>query len=171
MKKAILVDTSSAILLYKSDWMIPLMKGYRVGTGPAAFREMTVSGYPGASAFAGWQKQHQLTIHPPSAHDATREQALSRLGPGERECINLYRSGIGTFIVIDDGPGAGYCRKNTIPYVNALLVPRLLSPGASIDQADVTNATREIYARGRYAPWVLEYALTCPVEDLLFFLP
>lgn len=171
MKKTILIDASSAILLFKSDWMIPLMKGYRVETGAVAFREMTVSGYPGASAFAHWQRKHQLTLHPPSAPGATREKALNRLGPGERECITLFRSGIGTFIVIDDGPGAGYCRRKTIPYVNALLVPRLLSPGATIDHAGVAAAIRTIYSCGRYAPWVLEYALTCPAEDLSFFLP
>jgi hypothetical protein len=30
---------------------------------------------------------------------------------------------------------------------------------------------QQIFAIGRYAPWVMEYALTCPPEDLVFFLP
>lgn len=171
MKKTILIDTSSAILLFKSDWMAPLINNYRVGTGPAAFQEMTVTGYPGARAFALWQQKHQLTIHPPCAPGVTPETDLRRLDPGERECIRLYTSGIGAFVIIDDGPGAAYCRRKPIPYVNALLVPRLLSPGATANGAGVATAIRKIYARGRYASWVLEYALTCPAEDLSFFLP
>jgi len=171
MKKTVLIDTSSAILLFKSDWMIPLLNGYRVGTGPAAFQEMTVTGYPGARAFAHWQQKHQLTIHSPCAPDVTREKDLRRLDPGERECIRLYTRGMGTFIIIDDGPGAAYCRRKTIPYVNALLIPRLLSPGATANGAGVAAAIRKIYACGRYASWVLEYALSCPAEDLTFFLP
>lgn len=171
MKKAVLIDTSSAILLFKSDWMIPLMKGYRVGTGPVAFREMTATGYPGATAFTQWQQQNRLVLHPRCPTGHARQRDLHRLDPGERECINLFYSGAGTFIIIDDGPGAAFCRREAIPYVNALLIPRLLGPGAAIDGAGIEAAIQKIYVRGRYAPWVLEYALTRPLEDLGFFLP
>lgn len=171
MKKAVLLDTSSAILLFKSNWMVPLMKGYRVGTGPAAFREMTVTDYPGARAFTQWQQEDRLALYPRCSPDLTGGMNLQRLHPGERECIGLYTCGVGRFIIIDDGPGAAFCRREAIPYVNALLIPRLLNPDASIGDAGVEAAIRQIYARGRYAPWVLEYALTCPPEDLAFFLP
>ena len=64
MKKSILIDASSAILLFKSGWMAPLMEHYRVETGPAAFREMTVADYRGASAFRQWQQEERLVLHP-----------------------------------------------------------------------------------------------------------
>jgi hypothetical protein len=171
MKKTVLIDTSSAILLFKSGWMTHLLRGYRVGTGPAAFREMTVTNYPGAAAFSQWQQQNHLTVHPPCPPGLTTQRDRHRLDPGERGCIDLFYSGAGTFIIIDDGPGAAFCRRETIPYFNALLIPRLLSPVAAIDGADIEAAIQKIYARGRYAPWVLEYALTCPPEALSFFLP
>lgn len=171
MKKAVLIDTSSAILLYKSDWMAPLMEHYRLGTGPTAFREMTVPNHPGARAFTRWQRERRLMLHAPKGSADASAAGLNRLDPGERECIHLYFGGAGAFIIIDDGPGAAFCRREAIPYVNALLIPRLLDPYPAAGRSRIVAAIHAIYARGRYAPWVLEYALTCPPEDLAFFRP
>jgi hypothetical protein len=171
MKKSILIDASSAILLFKSGWMAPLMENYRVGTGPAAFREMTVADYPGASAFRQWQQEERLVLHPRCPSEMSIGTNRQGLDPGERECITLFLSGTGTFIVIDNGPGAAFCRREAIPYVNALLIPRLLSPASATARADAATAMQQIFAIGRYAPWVMEYALTCPSENLMFFLP
>jgi hypothetical protein len=171
MKKSILIDASSAILLFKSGWMAPLMENYRVGTGPAAFREMTVANYPGASAFLQWQQEERLVLHPQCPPELSVRTDRNGLDPGERECISLFLNGSGAFVVIDDGPGAAFCRREAIPYVNALLIPRLLSPASATARVDAEAAMRQIFAIGRYAPWVLEYALTCPLEDLTFFLP
>lgn len=171
MKKAVLIDASSAILLYKTNWMAPLLDRYRVGSGPAVYREMTVPDHPGAEAFARWRQERRLVLHTCCGADHEPPAALNRLDPGERECIQLYLSGIGKFIVIDDGPAAAFCRKNAIPYVNALLVPRLLAPRPIRDRRGVKNAVLAVYAEGRYASWVLEYALTCSDEELTFFLP
>lgn len=171
MKKSILIDASSAILLFKSGWMGPLMEHYRVGTGPAAFREMTVADYPGASAFRQWQQEARLILHPQCLPAVSVGTDRNGLDPGERECITLFLRGTGTFVVIDDGPGAAFCRREGIPYVNALLIPRLLSPASAAARADAETAMQQIFAIGRYGPWVLEYALTCPPEALVFFLP
>jgi hypothetical protein len=171
MKKSILIDASSAILLFKSGWMAPLMENYRVGTGPEAFREMTVADYPGASAFRQWQQEKRLVLHPQCPPEVSIGTNRPGLDPGERECITLFLNGTGAFVVIDDGPGAAFCRREAIPYVNALLIPRLLSHASTTVREDVQTAMQRIYASGRYAPWVLEYALTCPPEDLAFFLP
>jgi hypothetical protein len=147
------------------------MDHYRVGTGPVVFREMTVPDHPGAGAFARWQQERRLALHTRNGACAVLPSALKRLDAGERECIDLYLEGAGKFIIIDDGPAAAFCRRRAIPYVNALLVPRLLTPLPVQDRTEVKNAVLAIYAKGRYAPWVLEYALTCPDEDLTFFLP
>ena len=171
MKKTVLIDASSAILLYKSDWMAPLMEQYRVGTGPAAFREMTVPNHPGARSFTRWQREERLVLHPPVGSAAAAPADLNRLDPGERECLHLYFGGAGRFIIIDDGPAAAVCRREAIPYVNALLIPRLLDPTPALGGSGIDAAIQTIYTRGRYAPWVLEYALTCPPEELAFFRP
>jgi len=171
MKKTVLIDASSAILLYKTHWMAPLLDRYRVGIGPAVYGEMTVPDHPGAKAFARWKQERRLILHTSCGGDSEPPAALKRLDPGERECIQLYFSGAGKFIVIDDGPAAAFCRRNAISYVNALLVPRLLDPRPIGHRTGLRKAVRAIYAEGRYASWVLEYALNCPDEDLAFFLP
>jgi hypothetical protein len=172
MKKSILIDTSSAILLFKSRWMAPLLAAYQVGTGPTVFQEMTVPNHPGADTFRRWQHEKRLILHAPMGSAVKPADELDRLDPGERECIRLYYAGRGRFIVIDDGPGAAFCRREAIPYVNALLVPRLLARHPLSDASGrLTAAIRTIYANGRYAPWVLDYVLNCSADDLSFFLP
>jgi hypothetical protein len=170
MKKRVLIDTSSAILLYKTGWMAALMESYQVVTGPAAFREMTVAHYPGAEAFARWHREKRLALQSPPTVPGL-PGGHPRLDPGERECIGLYYAGAGAFIVIDDGPGAAFCRRQAIPYVNALLMPRLLKPDLASRGSAVDAHIQKIFRIGRYAPWVLEYALTCPAENLRFFRP
>ena len=171
MKKAVLIDASSAILLFKTNWMVPLLDHYRVGIGPTVYREVTVPHRPGAAAFARWRQERRLALHPRNATTAKSPARSNRLDPGESECIALYEEGAGKFIIIDDGPAAAFCRRRAIPYVNALLVPRLLVPRPVRDRAGLQDAVLAIYAEGRYASWVLEYALTCPDENLAFFLP
>ena len=171
MKKAFLIDASSAILLFKTNWMASLFDHYRVGLGPTVYRELTVAGHPGAEAFVRWRQEERLVMHDRNGTAPEPPIALKRLDAGERECIRLYREGAGRFVMLDDGPAAAFCRRAAIPYVNALLVPRLLTPRPVRDRTGLQNAVRAVYAEGRYAAWVLEYALTCPDEDLAFFLP
>ena len=171
MKKTVLIDTSSAILLFKSGWMDPLLASYRVGTGPTAFREMTVANYPGARTFTRWQQENRLAIHSPRAPAHRGGSDSHRLDAGERECIALYHEGTTAFIIIDDGPGAAFCRRQSIPYVNALLIPRLVNRAGAMARSEVVAAMRKIYSSGHYARWVLDQALACPSDDLTFFLP
>ena len=169
--KAALIDTSSAILLYKTGWMAPLLKVYRIGAGPAVWQELTVAHYPGARAFTRWHRENRITIHRQPEESPGTAGGPYRLGPGEEECIALYHQGAGAFIIVDDGPAAAFCRREKIPYVNALLIPRLLSPDGAADDPEVVAAMQKISAIGRYASWVRTYAFNCPSEDLAFFRP
>jgi hypothetical protein len=172
LPKPVIIDASSAILLYKTGWMVPLMQRYRVGTGPVVWRELTVGNHPGARAFPRWRRAG--LIHVRDDHLVRPRGAdgrLDRLGAGERECIGFYLGGNGVFIIVDDGPAAAYCRHEQIPYINALLVPRLLDPDTAADGPGVATAMQQILAIGRYANWVAAYARTCRPEDLAFFRP
>ncbi len=171
--KSILVDSSSAILLYKSGWLDATLKKFHLKTGRSAFRELTIAGYPGADCFQALVAGRRLEILPPvTALPEKKDPALTGMGPGERECILHYRSGAGAFILLDDGRGAAYCRGHGIPYVNALLIPRILAladPG--IDRGTVGEAMTRIYWLGRYAPWVRDHAHNCSDASLIAFLP
>jgi hypothetical protein len=172
--KSVLIDASSAILLYKAGWLDATLAHYRLQTGQAAARELTVPGYPGAARFRQLTDTRALAIldAPPAAAQAPGGAALTAMGPGERECIQHFLAGAGDFILMDDGRGAAFCRDHSIPYTSALLIPRILSladPG--VGGRDLAAATARIYALGRYAPWVLAYARRCEDADLAPFRP
>ncbi len=157
--KAILVDSSSAILLYKSGWLDATLDFFLLQTGRAACRELIVPGYPGAARFQHLFEQGQIEILPDADAAFDADAALNAMGAGERECIRHYLTGAGAFILLDDGRAAAYCRARNIPYINALLVPRILAlANEAITAPAVADAMAHIYALGRYAPWVWEYA-------------
>jgi hypothetical protein len=171
--KSVLIDASSAILLFKSGWLDATLERYRLQTGRAAARELTIPGYPGAARFRELAAARRIEVLPVAAAAAdSGDAALNSMGPGERECILHFQSGSGHFILMDDGRGAAYCRDHGIPYTNALLMPRILAladPG--IGAQALREATARIYGLGRYAPWVLDYARQCDDAILAPFRP
>lgn len=169
-RKSALIDASSAILLFKSRWLNAVAAAYALKTAESALRELTVPGYPGAECFQRMAAEGLLEVLP-----ATREMPLpadlAALDPGERECIALFLAGRAGFIIIDDGRGSACCRRRRIPFVNALLMPRLLSPVGRGQAAEVTQAVQEIFRHGHYASWVLDFALQSNPETLASFRP
>jgi len=58
-----------------------------------------------------------------------------------------------------------------IPYIKALLVPRLLYESQKISKTLYQTAKKFLKSHGRYAGWVIEYAENCPSRELSCFLP
>ncbi len=171
--KSILIDTSSAILLYKAGWLDTTLAHYHLRTGSAAYRELTVPDYPGADLFKRLTAQGRLEVLPATtAPPWISDPGLTSLGAGERECIQHFLAGAGQFILMDDGRGAAYCRDHGIPYVNALLMPRILVRSEpEIGRLNVPRALAQIFHLGRYAPWILDFARHCSDEVLAPFRP
>ena len=97
--------------------------------------------------------------------------ALLRLGAGERDTLCLYESGRGSFVVLDDRKGANYCRRQNIPYINALLVPRILQMSGRLSEAECRERIGLLLYCGRYAPRIVQYASTCDPQRLARFMP
>lgn len=171
--KSILVDSSSMILLYKSGWLDATLDKYHFLTGQSVSRELTVPGYPGAARFQRLVADGRLEVLPViDVPPGSGDPALKEMGPGERECIAHFLAGSGTFILLDDGRGARFCRAHRIPYTNALLIPRILAlADPTIDAQVVADAMAQIDHIGRYAAWVREYARNCEDAALSSFLP
>lgn len=171
--KSVLIDSSSAILLFKSGWLDATLNHFLLKTGRAASRELTIPGYPGASRFQLLLERARIEVLPPiPAPSNNRDTALTGMGDGERECIRHFLAGAGRFILIDDGRAAAYCRAHRIPYVNALLMPRILAlADSAIDGAAIKDAMATIYKLGRYAPWVRDHARNCSDTTLHPFSP
>lgn len=164
-------DASSAILLTRADLMEEIAGAYQLWTSETAYQEMTRPGYPGSATLAGMAATEQISIAsagPPSKDEPT---GISALGGGERDCIRLKRAGIGSFVILDDGPGVAICRRLGIAHTNALLMARILFTANRIDRIRYHRAMDTLAAIGRYSPKVITYANKCSRSALIRFFP
>jgi hypothetical protein len=172
--KRVLIDSSSAILLFKGGLFDRLLRLYRVLAVASVYRELTAAGHSGAAVFHRLGRDRVLQVL--ALDDAGPAPACkipdpAGLDPGERDTIRQYIRGQGDFIMIDDGRGAGYCRRHAIPYINALLFPRLLYIGGHMTRQGCRAKMDCIFSLGRYSPNIMAYALRCRPQELAFFKP
>ena len=99
------------------------------------------------------------------------EVHLQKLDKGECDTILLFHGGYGDFLVTDDGAAAKFCLNNKIPFVNSLLILRILNHSLIISNASYNDGVQSLLALGRYSKKVREYARSCLDSELLFFLP
>lgn len=158
-----LVDSSSAILLYKAGLFERLTEIYQVMLTEVVFAELTCAGYPGAGVF----KESAVTLFCPVSA-AGIDQSL---GKGERDTIAGYLQGFGDFVLIDDGSGARYCKEKGIPFINALLVPKVLFLAGIMEEAEQHGKRELLMNIGRYSRKVVEYAADCGRKELEPFIP
>ncbi|NLJ29191.1 hypothetical protein [Desulforhabdus amnigena] len=173
MMKTILIDASSAILLYKADAFSTLIHVYDLRMTPSVFTELTREGYLGTEVFkrccnrvTRWEGSAEGIKFMPDGFPP-----LPHLGNGERDTIGQYLQGIGNFIIMDDGRAAAYCRDNSIPYINALLFPRILYLSGILSQTEYRRKVDILIQVGRYSKKIIEYANHCGLKDVEFFLP
>lgn len=150
--------------------MEAFVSSYHVKISNAVYVELTLNGYEGAETFSTYIEKGRVSLVEISSFGGA-ERLPTKLDDGERETILAYFHGHGEFIVIDDKKGAQYLRNHKIPYVNALLVPRLLFFAKKMSAQTFQNASSFLKENGRYAQWVKEYAENCPLEALAQFLP
>ncbi|MGA1842745.1 MAG: hypothetical protein ACMUIU_19175 [bacterium] len=79
------------------------------------------------------------------------------LDKGERTAVNLFREMEADYLLLDDKKAAIYCKKNSIPYVNALLIPFYLRGCDAIDEQMMEKKITLLKGIGHYAEWIKEY--------------
>ncbi|MGD8368021.1 MAG: hypothetical protein PVG78_10285 [Desulfobacterales bacterium] len=169
-QKRTIVDSSSAILLAKIGLFHRLTEIYEVVMAEAVYGEIARKGYPGACGFAAARRAGQIRVlSPEGSFLPTAEDALT--GAGERETIRLYARGEGDFVIIDDRKGAGFCRSAGIPYINALLFPRILRLVGELSESEYRRRTGQLLQNGRYSANIVEVAAGASRERLGRFLP
>jgi hypothetical protein len=167
--KTAIVDASSAILLFKAGLFDRLIRTYAATFPEAVWTELTADGYPGAAAFRRAVRLRRVAVPPAPGHPLPSEAAA--LHAGEREAVALFLSGAGDFLVLDDRRGALACRALSIPFVNALLFPRILWLSGRMAESGFRRATARVAAAGRYGEDVRAKARTLGKNDLAVFLP
>lgn len=173
--KQCLIDSSSAILLYKSGLFLNLTEVYRVVMAASVFEELTVVGYPGAGMFAECGATGLVLIQPSATGQMARgmpDDDLLALDAGERDTILCCRETHGlSFIVLDDGRAARYCRQRKIPYINAILFARIAYLAGMLTVKDYRGKYEKLSSIGRYSEEIMAYARHSSRKDIAHFLP
>ena len=169
MKRA-LVDASSAILLYKADIFDAVAGVYRLSVVPAVLDEITVPGRSGADRFADYFDAKRVVLSESGGCNAAAAADTGNLDAGERDTILAFEERCADFIIIDDRKGAQYCRDRHLPYINALLCPKLLFLAGVIERQTCRSATDALIQNGRYSRSIISYAEKCSTKALTPFL-
>jgi len=172
--KKILIDASSAILLFKTDLCELLFDVYHVAITKSVFNELTQEGYPGAIEFQGWLAENRFSIIP-LLEEGTQQNIprfqVPGLDVGELDTIRLHEKGYCDFVITDDGRAAGYCKRHEIPFINALLFPKVLHFSERLPENLCNPKMKRLFAAGRYSSAIKDWAMNCSKESLDFFLP
>ncbi len=165
----ILIDASSAILLYKAGVLDNVLDAYEVWMSGAVFKEVDKEDRPGARAFREAIRTHRITVGPERAESAFA--AAPSLGEGERETLIQFLSDGDRFrfIETDDGDAARLCRSMGLPFVNALLMVRLLRWAGHLPREKSASAWATLQTIGRYSTEIIQKAETISPDHLLAF--
>jgi len=166
--KTVIIDSSSAILLYRCGAIPALLKCFLVVIPDAVFSELTVPGHDGADYFSSLCVSGDIKIL--KTHGIPAEKFSGSLHKGEREVVTLFNECKGDFIIIDDGKGSAFCRNNNIPYINALLAVKILHFKRLINDQEYFDAWRWLIGNGRYSAGIIEWAENADEQKLDFFL-
>lgn len=170
--KQVLVDSSSAIILQKTGLITLLMNLYRPIITESVFKELTRNTYPSSEIFKSYCKHKKLHVQPLNAETQERRMtAIFSLNRGERDTILQYIEGTGDFILLDDGKAARYCSKNNLPFISAILFPRILQLTGELTEAESDQKSKDIIEIGRYSQKIIEMAREMSRNELKNFFP
>ncbi len=150
----IVIDSSSVILLYKCGAAEILLHNCCCIIPDSVRCELEAPGRPGAEYFSLCISAGILTV----AEVSPLHTVMSKMGAGERGVISLFNSGIGDYIIMDDGKGAAYCRKSGIPYINALLAVKIIFFKGIITGEEMGKMFSWVKKNGRYSDAVIQWA-------------
>ncbi len=164
--KTVLIDASSAILLFKADLFLPCTRSFSLVMAEEVFKEVTVNGYPGAGFFKTLKTKMKI-----QAPVRKAVMNIGKMDQGEQDTLVLYTSLESSFIIMDDGRGAKYCCSRGIPFINALLVPKIFWYSGCMDQKTYMKKTERLIELGRYSQKIINTAKTLSKTDLAGFVP
>jgi predicted nucleic acid-binding protein len=174
MKKKSLIDASSAILLYKANLLRELTYLYQVYATSSVVHELTAEDHAGAEMFLhGFanDKFKIIDIEGIAVNSKKPLLPIDSLDKGESDTIKCFQAGKGDLIITDDGRAARYCTENGLPFINALLVPRLLYFADYFSLQESCDKMDDVIDLGRYSAAIIKWARNCLRQDLAFAMP
>ncbi len=151
-RKRLIADSSSLILLTKAGLLKPLLDTFQVIVPPLVYEEMTRKDQPDGRLLRTCLQEGLYQIQTPSVlnHNA------HGLKGGDREVFILHQE-LGGTILTDDGRLAALCRRQRLPYLNALTAAVDIWRYHHIDFSTLYQALLRLIQLGRYSDWVVAY--------------
>ena len=169
--KTVFTDTSSAILLHKAGILTFFSQLFSLVVPPAVQAELIQNHYPDAQIFCDHIHQGRIEVAPlsePCLGDNL--SGFQRLDSGEKETIGLFLFFQTGFLLTDDGMAAKFCLGHGLPFINALLVPKIFWYNGDMTQTDANLLTKQIASLGRYSDRVKTIASGMTRKELSVFL-
>ena len=166
-------DASSTILLYKTGLLDAFTDAWNPAWSRGVFTELTCPGYPGENRFTALADRGRvriLTPEPVPSSGCKTWPDRNRMDLGEYETLCLYLHNREGFILADDKKAARFCLDAGIPFINALLVPKLLYFAGRMDANSASRKTQDLSREGRYSDRIHEKARALDQDDLAFFI-
>ncbi|MEE4243729.1 MAG: hypothetical protein V2I36_19880 [Desulfopila sp.] len=161
--KRVVADSSAIILLQKTALLDIFRTTYDVVVAPAVYRELTSSPKKGAAELA---ELLRASVCEPGQGCEKKE-----MGDGEGETLCLYGEGTGDFVIVDDKKAANACKREAIPFINSLLVPRILHESKVIRRDAFHYYTARLIQEGYYSERIIRRAADLSQEELHPFFP
>lgn len=172
MALPVFTDASSAILLQKAGLFDLFSKAFRVVFAQSVFQEITRAGYFGADFFLTVSARGQVSVAALSETSRPEENQQKRaMGHGEWDTLCLFMKNKTGFVLMDDKKGARWCMGHGLPFINALLVPKILCYTGLMDEAACKHSMEYLCKTGRYGQNIIAIAYGLSKNDLLTFIP
>lgn len=170
------IDASSAILLYKIGLFDLCSQYFSMIMEAHAYKEVRVPDHPGAKFFLSMVQKNSLKVLKSNPDCLVDIFLPENLDLGERQTLKLYFQNTcpnqrHAFIIIDDAKGAKFCLRRNVPFINALLVPKILWFAGILKKHDYLDKTALVIEKGRYSGTVIEKARALSSSDLAIFIP
>ena len=162
-QRRVVADSSSIILLHKVKLFETFTHLYYMVITGQVYGELLAGAKEGSTQLRSWLHER--------VEQCILNGSLAGMGRGESSVIALYLEGGGDFVLLDDKKGAMYCKKLGIPFINSLLVPRILYFAGVINEVTMQEATRLLIKEGYYSPQIIKKAENITVSDLHHFFP
>jgi hypothetical protein len=173
--QTVYIDASSAILLYKTGLFVLCSQYFSIIMETDAYKEVRVPDYPGAQFFLSMVQKNRVQVCSSNPNCLGDISLPKNLDLGERQTLALYFQNAGgwdqRFIIIDDAKAAKFCLRRKVPFINALLVPKILWFAGILNKNDYIDKTALVIEEGRYSRTVIEKAKALSSSDLALFIP
>ncbi len=171
---SVFADASSIILLEKAGLFDLLLNTYHLMIAPRVLKEITAANTPDAdqySLYVAEKRLHVESLAKIGGIEKHRDKELEKMDSGERQTICFYLENSRGFILTDDGQAARWCFSNDLPFINALLVPKIFWYAGLINKDACKKAMVYLCELGWYSDKIKAFAFDCTRKDLKKFAP